>query len=282
MVPGRGTRTPASSRRLAMRSRRRRPSSSRSRSEPAAGSSANSAAIPNAPITAGAKSSPCPSDGRFRDVRPDESPRRILTPTTICSSALIPRMTATAAQTGARRNAQHPRGRSGRLRLDRRTRTNCHVIRIRTISTRIAAATSAICPARGPMTLDTNRMVMLLRSTIATGMQHATAKAATSAPTSRTASIGRAKKNRSRPSAIVMTAKHSSAPRPDDGKRPRQRLARPIDPRHRRDRLRRARHRAAQSCAEYAGAAQGRAGMLSVLQVETRNGSHSWGHRARS
>ena len=55
---------------------------------------------------------------------------------------------------------------------------------------------------------------MLLRSTIATGMQQATAKAATSPPTSRTASIGRAKKNRSSPSAIVMTAKHSNAPRP--------------------------------------------------------------------
>ena len=33
-------------------------------------------------------------------------------------------------------------------------------------------------------------MVMLLRSTIATGMQHATAKAATRTPASRTASIG--------------------------------------------------------------------------------------------
>ena len=57
-------------------------------------------------------------------------------------------------------------------------------------------------------------MVMLLRSTIATGMQHATAKAATRLPASRTTSIGLAKKNRNNPSSDRhrgKTQKHAEA-----------------------------------------------------------------------
>ena len=100
---------------------------------------------------------------------------------------------------------------------------------------------------------------MLLRSTMATGMQQATAKAATNPPTSRTASIGRAKKNRSNPSAIVMTAKHSRAPRPRTASacasnlvaRSIRAIAVNVQP---------SPPRAAQSCTEKAGMTQGRAG----------------------
>jgi mRNA-degrading endonuclease toxin of MazEF toxin-antitoxin module len=55
---------------------------------------------------------------------------------------------------------------------------------------------------------------MLLRSTIATGMQQDTENAATSELASRTTSIGLAKKKRKIPSAIVMTAKDNKTPRP--------------------------------------------------------------------
>jgi hypothetical protein len=122
-------------------------------------------------------------------------------------------ITATAAQTGAAgiRNIQVavPDTRAWLAKM-----TNCHVIRIKIISTRTAAPKSAIRPARGPSMAARKRILMLLRSTMATGMQQATANAATSEPASRTRSMGLAKKKRSKPSAIVITAKQSKAPRP--------------------------------------------------------------------
>ena len=151
--------------------------------------------------------------------------------TTICSTALMPRIDATAAQTGAvgmrsihvaepfslslvGEDDELPRHQD-QDDLDQNRRGN------------VGQLSGAAPDERGR-----KRMVMLLRSTIATGMQQATANAATRWPASRTTSIGLAKKNRSNPSAIVITAKHSSTPRPKTASARASALVAQVDPCH--------------------------------------------------
>src|ERR1700723_3347815 len=125
----------------------------------------------------------------------------------------MPRITATAAQTGED-GIRSIQGALPFAAFCSAKSTKCQVIRIKTTATRTAAATSAICPARVPTSVGKKRIVILLRSTIATGRQQATENAATRELASRTASIGCAKKKRNNPSAIVITAKQSNTPRP--------------------------------------------------------------------
>ena len=112
--------------------------------------------------------------------------------------------------------------------------TNCHVIRTRTISTRIAAAD--VGNPSGTRADDAgdeaNRDVAALddRNRNAAGDRKGCDQCRRRRARRRS---GCAKKNRSRPSAIVMTAKHNKCAETEDNKRLRQNPCRPIDPRHR-------------------------------------------------